>query len=205
MINKIKTQTLQHLEKIQQTAMKLSQTHDDEEAKQLYATISHECFQARTLVEKLSFVVLKDNNKDEEVIEEAMEKQEESNDVSEHPRKKYVLIAEYVDHNYLLEQLVLKNHYRVERAKNGREAIEMVERECPDIVLMDIMMPVMNGCEACDILKAKYPSLPIIAVTAYTQVEEEAKIMKHPFDGFLPKPLKLATFTKVVAEKLKVS
>lgn len=40
MINKIKTQTLQHLEKIQQTAMKLSQTHDDEEAKQLYATIS---------------------------------------------------------------------------------------------------------------------------------------------------------------------
>lgn len=205
MINKIKAQTLQHLEKIQQAAMKLSQTHDDEEANQLYADISHECFQTRTLVEKLSFVVQKDNNMDEEIIEDAMDKQDESNDVSERPRKKYVLVAEDVDHNYLLEQCVLKNHYRVERAKNGREAIEMVERECPDIVIMDIMMPIMNGCDACDILKAKYPSLPIIAVTAYTQVEEEAKIMKYPFDGFLPKPLKLATFTKVVAEKLKVS
>ncbi len=204
MINKIKTQTLEHLEKIQQAAMKLSQTRDEEEAKKLYADISHECFQARTLVEKLSFVVLKDNVTEDSSIGKAMEKQEDSTSAPERPRKKYVLIAEDVDHNFLLEQLVLKNLYRVERAKNGREAIEMVERERPDIVLMDIMMPVMDGCEACDILKEKDPTLPIIAITAYTQVEEEAKIMKHGFDGFLPKPLNLVNFAKLVADKLKV-
>lgn len=205
MINKIKKQVLANLDEIVNTARKLSEVHDPEESKTLCANIEHACFQARTLVEDMSFIVMKNTGSNNSGIEKAMEPCANESAKESQSRKKYVLIAEDVDHNFLLEQLVLKNLYRVERARNGREAIEMVERERPDIVLMDIMMPVMDGCEACEILKKKDPTLPIIAITAYTQVEEEAKIMKHGFDGFLPKPLNINSFTKFVAEKLQVS
>ena len=67
---------------------------------------------------------------------------------------KRILIAEDNDSNYLLMTYILKNHYEALRARNGQEAVDMVETEQPDMVLMDLNMPVMGGLEATRLIKA---------------------------------------------------
>ena len=79
---------------------------------------------------------------------------------------KRILVAEDNDSNYLLMTYILKGHYEPVRAHNGEEAIELVESEKPDLVLMDLKMPIMDGLESTRRIREKYPTLPIIAVTA---------------------------------------
>ena len=61
---------------------------------------------------------------------------------------KKILIAEDNDSNFVLMSYILKKYYQFERARNGQEAVEMVDKGQYDIVLMDIKMPIMNGLEA---------------------------------------------------------
>ncbi len=203
MIDRVKEQAYILLDSILDKARSMKQTQNEDERKTLLEGIEQDCFQARTLIKDLSFVYSNECNGETKGVEVAS-KAQMSDAPTRSNGKKYVLIAEDVDCNYLLASLVLKKNYRVERARNGREAVEMVARERPDIVLMDIKMPVMDGYEACEKLKAMDPTLPVIAVTAYTQMEEEANIMKRGFDGFLPKPINLGAFTRLVADKLAV-
>ena len=74
---------------------------------------------------------------------------------------KKILIAEDNDSNFVLMSYILKKYYQFERAKNGQEAVEMVDKNQYDIVLMDIKMPVMNGLEATKAIKEKHPSKPV--------------------------------------------
>lgn len=76
-------------------------------------------------------------------------------------------------------------------AENGLDALEMVKRYHPDLVLMDVVMPVMDGYEATTILKADVhlKSIPIIAVTASAMKEQEIEIRKSGSDGYLKKPV----------------
>lgn len=203
MITQIEEQAFAQLDEILNNATKMAQTDNENERGILLKAIEDACFKTRTYIDSISRIAKgEDGDKCCETFTPPANLNIDSS-TDKGKKKKYVLIAEDVDCNYMLASLVLKKEYRVERAKNGREAVEMVERELPDIVLMDIKMPVMDGYEACEIIKKKYPALPIIAVTAYTQMEEEPNIMKRGFDGFLPKPLNLAAFTKLVSEKVK--
>ena len=61
---------------------------------------------------------------------------------------KRILVAEDNDSNYMLMTYILKKQYEFFRARNGQEAVAMVETESPDMVLMDIKMPIMDGLEA---------------------------------------------------------
>ncbi|MFO7966858.1 MAG: response regulator [Archaeoglobaceae archaeon] len=62
---------------------------------------------------------------------------------------------------------LILDKYNVLEASNGYEALEICEREEPDLVLMDIMMPRMNGIEATKKILEKYPSVKVVAITAY--------------------------------------
>ncbi|NPA73998.1 MAG: transporter substrate-binding domain-containing protein [Epsilonproteobacteria bacterium] len=77
---------------------------------------------------------------------------------------------------------------KVFTATNGKQAIEVFEKEQPDLILMDIRMPIMDGYEAAEIIKQK-STVPIIALTASVMLEDYKQKKKENFDGFLHKPV----------------
>lgn len=102
---------------------------------------------------------------------------------------KNILIAEDNDSNYLLMTYILKKHHNCIRARNGKEAVEMATSEKPDLVFMDLRMPHMNGLEATRKIKAKYPTLPVIALTANAFDTDREEAMAAGCNDFLSKPV----------------
>ena len=79
---------------------------------------------------------------------------------------KRILIAEDNDSNFILMTYMLRGKYDYERARTGQEAVDMVNNNAYDLVLMDIKMPVMDGLEATTKIHVAHPDLPVIALTA---------------------------------------
>ncbi|MBP5799103.1 MAG: response regulator [Prevotella sp.] len=113
---------------------------------------------------------------------------------------KRVLIAEDNDSNFILMTYILKRNYQFERAINGQEAVDMVEKGNFDIVLMDIKMPVMDGMEAARLIKEKHPDLPIIALTANAFDSDRQMAFEAGCDEFLPKPISSEVCLKTIAK-----
>ena len=117
---------------------------------------------------------------------------------------KKVLIAEDNDSNYILMTYILKNRYEFERAKNGKEAVDLALKGHYDMVLMDIKMPVMDGLEATKLIKEKMPELPIIALTANAFDSDRQMTMEAGCVEFLTKPISsqlcLATLEKILGK-----
>lgn len=102
-----------------------------------------------------------------------------------------ILIAEDEDIGIYTFKLMLRNKYELIFAKNGREAVDKYFKENPDIVIMDIMMPEINGFEAFDEIKSKRKSddIKIIAVTAHAMENEKKEILTYGFDDYISKPI----------------
>jgi CheY-like chemotaxis protein len=79
--------------------------------------------------------------------------------------------------------------YQLYHALNGQEAIDMFETYHPDLILMDIKMPVMDGYEATQEIRKYSAKVPIIAVTAFAYASDEQRVMENGFDGYMPKPI----------------
>jgi len=107
------------------------------------------------------------------------------------PYMKKVLIVEDVDLNRDLVVQLLEDQYQVIEAVNGKEGLEVAERERPDLILMDLSLPVMDGWEATRKLKAhgQLRSIPVIALTAHAMVGDEEKARAAGCDDYLVKPL----------------
>ena len=102
---------------------------------------------------------------------------------------KKILIAEDNDSNFVLMSYILKKYYQFERARNGQEAVEMVDKNQSDIVLMDIKMPIMDGLEATKAIREKHPDLPILALTANAFDSDRQLAMEVGCNDFLSKPV----------------
>ena len=74
-------------------------------------------------------------------------------------------------------------------AWDGVEAVDLYKRYTPNIIIMDINMPNMNGYEATTEIRKISETVPIIAVTAYAYASDEARIMESGFNGYLSKPI----------------
>ena len=113
---------------------------------------------------------------------------------------KRILIAEDNDSNYILMTYILKKYYQFDRAQNGQEAVDMVEKNNYDLILMDIKMPVMDGMEATRLIKEKHPNLPIIALTANAFDSDRQLAFEAGCDEFLPKPISSDVCLKTISK-----
>jgi two-component system cell cycle response regulator DivK len=89
-----------------------------------------------------------------------------------------------------VRDLLTVTDYEVIEAENGEEALEAVARRRPDLILMDIQLPTLDGYEATRRIKAdpSLSSIPIIAVTSYAMSGDEEKARAAGCDDFVPKP-----------------
>jgi two-component system, cell cycle response regulator DivK len=105
--------------------------------------------------------------------------------------KKKILVVDDTEFNRDLVVQLLEDDYDMVIAENGEEALTMSEQERPDLILMDLGMPVMDGWEATRRLKANdaLKNIPVIAVTSHAMVGDEVEARKAGCDDYLPKPI----------------
>ena len=116
--------------------------------------------------------------------------------------QKTILVAEDEDSNYELVKIVLQKRYRLIRAHNGIEAVNLNEDEHPDLILMDIRMPEMNGLDATRIIKEINQSTPVIALSAYAFDENIREAKMAGCDEFMAKPFRVENLIEMVKKYL---
>ncbi len=116
--------------------------------------------------------------------------------------KKTILVAEDEDSNFELVKIVLHKRYRLIRAHNGIEAVTLNEEEHPDLILMDIRMPEMNGLDATRIIKEVDSLTPVIALSAYAFEDNIREAKSAGCDEFMPKPFKVENLIELVGKYL---
>ena len=111
-----------------------------------------------------------------------------------------ILVAEDEDSNYELVRIVLAKRYRLLRAHNGIEAVTLCEDEHPDLILMDIRMPDMNGLDATRIIKEVNHEIPVVALSAYAFDENIREAKAAGCDEFLAKPFRVEDLLDTVGK-----
>lgn len=104
----------------------------------------------------------------------------------------------------LFRDLLQVNGYATLEAINGKQGVKMAREKQPDLILMDIQMPVMDGFEATRILKSDpvTTSIPIIALTSAVMPADREKAVQAGFDSFMSKPIDIHDFLEKVASEL---
>mgnify|MGYP001528836461 FL=1 len=116
-------------------------------------------------------------------------------------KKATLLIAEDNESNYILIRAILKE-YDLLHARNGNEAIRLYREHHPDLILMDLKMPDMDGYEATAEIRKEDSDIPIIAVTAFAFAEDEQRVRQSGFNGYAAKPIKPAELKKIIVQYL---
>lgn len=114
-----------------------------------------------------------------------------------------ILIAEDEDNNFELIKVVLSKRYRLLRAHNGIEAVTICEDEHPDLILMDIRMPDMNGLDATRIIKEVNHDVPVIALSAYAFDENIKEAKEAGCNDFIAKPFRVEDLLDMIQKYLK--
>ncbi len=106
------------------------------------------------------------------------------------PQKKILVVDDTEFNRDLIVQL-LEDEYEISVAVDGQEAVDKAEQQKPDLILMDLGMPVMDGWEATRRIKAnsELKHIPIIAVTSHAMIGDEIQAREAGCDDYLPKPI----------------
>jgi PAS domain S-box-containing protein len=116
---------------------------------------------------------------------------------------KRVLITDDNHLNRLVASITLENFYAlVDEAVNGKEALELIEKNTYDIILMDIQMPMMNGLDCTRAIRERGIKTPIIALTAQALKGEMEKCLKAGMNDYLSKPFKEEDLLKMMSQQL---
>lgn len=119
--------------------------------------------------------------------------------------KKILVVEDNEDtREILLYRLKSMGNYEVLLASNGKEALEMATQSRPDLIIMDLKMPVMNGWEATKAIRQTEwgKDLPIIALTAQAMERDEEKALSAGCNDYIAKPIMDYTILKKKVEKL---
>lgn len=117
-----------------------------------------------------------------------------------------ILIVEDNEKNRKLFKLVLGSiGHELLLAENGEEGLRTAKETRPDLILMDIQMPVMDGISALKALKSDEDmrDIPVIALTSYAMKGDRERLIDVGFTGYIAKPVNVDEFTNMVGEVLK--
>lgn len=116
--------------------------------------------------------------------------------------KTVLVVEDYADSRIMLGRLLEMSGYRVLEAADGREAVEVAERECPDVVLMDLQMPVLDGFTATSLIRRIESTcrVPVIAVSAQSSEDFVSAARRVGCDHFVPKPVDFDVLLELVRE-----
>lgn len=118
---------------------------------------------------------------------------------------KKILVVEDNDNNLTLIRDILRyHHYEVLEAENGEEGVKKARQHMPDLILMDIQMPIMDGFTALKQLKSSEETrdIKVIALTSFAMTGDRDKIMSAGFDDYIAKPIRTRELPETVRKIL---
>lgn len=110
--------------------------------------------------------------------------------------KKILIVEDNEQNRYLIQYMLEKSGYGVVMATSGGEAVAMAVREKPDLILMDIQLPDMDGLEVTRMIRASEADgrIPIVVVTSFAMTGDREKAMAAGCTGYIEKPINPETF-----------
>jgi two-component system cell cycle response regulator DivK len=104
--------------------------------------------------------------------------------------KRILVVEDQPDNRQIIRDMLADTDYHITEAENGEEALAAIVKERPDLILMDIQLPVLDGYAATRRIKSdpNLKSIPVIAVTSYALSGEEKKAREAGCDDYVPKP-----------------
>ena len=104
--------------------------------------------------------------------------------------KRILVVEDQADTRQIIRDMLAPTDYEITEAENGEQALAAIAKQRPDLILMDIQLPIMDGYEATRRIKADAAlrSIPIIAVTSYALSGEGQKARAAGCDDYVPKP-----------------
>jgi len=118
-------------------------------------------------------------------------------------RKRILIIEDVEDNRDLLVQF-FQDQYEIHEAADGREGIEKAEQFRPNLILMDLSLPIVDGWQVASVLKKDYRTreIPIVAVTAHAMVGDEEKALAAGCNDYLSKPVDFTELERLVKKYL---
>lgn len=115
-----------------------------------------------------------------------------------------LIVEDQLLNRKLVRDILQARGYRTLEAETGEEGVQLAKEKHPQLILMDIQLPGINGIEALKRLRQDPAtrSIPIVAVTASAMEQNKKEILAAGFDGYQPKPIKVAEFLEAVRAKL---
>lgn len=120
-------------------------------------------------------------------------------------KKKVLVVEDNLLSKTLVKDILTMKGYDVVVADRGSEAIKLASTERPDLILMDINMPGMDGITAARLIKGNEASkdIPVLALTASAMKGDDVEIMKQGFDGYIAKPIDAKALLEMIKENLE--
>lgn len=118
--------------------------------------------------------------------------------------KKVLVVEDNLINQELLSEILIRLDYAVDVADNGKIAVERVEKEKYDLILMDLQMPEMDGIEAAQHIREKNKDVPIIAITASLLHSDHNKCSEAGMNGYLTKPYTFDQVKEIVSKYIEM-
>lgn len=119
-------------------------------------------------------------------------------------KRTIMVVEDYDDTRVLLKHALELKGYRVLEAANGQEAVDLAEREQPDLILMDLDLPILDGIAATNEIRrqSRLGEVPIVAVTAYPLSYTRVKAFARGCNEYMSKPIDLKELDEVIVRYL---
>jgi CheY-like chemotaxis protein len=119
--------------------------------------------------------------------------------------KKILIVEDNEKNMYLISFILKKNSYEVIEATSGEQGVELAIKEKPDMIIMDIQLPGIDGLEATKRLRASKADgeIPIIALTSYAMIGDKEKALEAGCTGYIEKPINPDTVLSQIEKYLK--